>query len=255
VLYGHFIATVSMRSGAPMMGTPELGLMNYMIGQLARKYGVPWRSSGMLCGSKLVDAQAAYESVQNMYAVLLAGANYVLHAAGWLEAGLTASFAKFVLDAEQVAMFHRLGQGPRFEDFEEALQAMREVGPGGHYLGSAHTQTHFQSAFFMPELLDNNSYEQWLADGARDAPTRALEAAGPHARGLRGAGARPRGRGSSRGVHRRARGGPARQHGLIRRLRGPLPRRAVGRAGVSFREGRTPSSASMRASRAAITRA
>jgi len=177
MLYGHFMAAVSMRTGAPMMGTPELGLMNYMIGQLARRYEVPWRSSGMLCGSKVVDAQAAYESIQTMYAVLLAGANYVLHSAGWMEAGLAASVAKFVLDAEQIEMFHRLGQGPRFGDFKDALAAVREVGPGGHYLGTEHTQTHFQTAFFMPELLDNNNYEQWLADGAKDANTRALEAA------------------------------------------------------------------------------
>jgi trimethylamine--corrinoid protein Co-methyltransferase len=160
-----------------MAGTPELGLMNFMIGQLARKYRLPWRSSGMLCGAKTVDAQAAYESIQTMYAVLLAGANYVMHTAGWTEAGLAASFAKFALDAEQMAMFHKLGQGPRFEDFKDALQAMREVGPGGHYFGTEHTQAHFQSAFFMHELLDNNSYEQWEADGRKDAATRGLEAA------------------------------------------------------------------------------
>ena len=176
-VYGMFIATVSMKSGAPMFGTPELALMNLMVGQLTRRYRIPFRSSGMLCGSKVVDAQAAYESVQTMNAVLLGGANYVLHAAGWMEAGLAASFAKFVLDAEQIEMFYRFGQGPQFGDFEEALQAIREVGPGGHYLGSAHTQAHFQSAFFMPELLDNNSYEQWLADGSKDATTRALETA------------------------------------------------------------------------------
>jgi trimethylamine--corrinoid protein Co-methyltransferase len=177
MIYGQFVAAVSMKSGAPMAGTPELGLMNFMIGQLARKYRLPWRSSGMLCGSKTVDAQAAYESIQTMYAVLLAGANYVMHTAGWMEAGLAASFAKFALDAEQMQMFHKLGQGPRFDDFKDALQAMREVGPSGHYFGTEHTQAHFQSAFFMPELLDNNSYEQWEADGRKDATTRGLEAA------------------------------------------------------------------------------
>ncbi|MEO1018614.1 MAG: trimethylamine methyltransferase family protein [Pseudomonadota bacterium] len=177
-IYGHFMATVSMRSGAPMAGTPELALMNFMIGQLARRYGLPWRSSGMLAGSKIIDAQAAYESAFNMLPILLAGANFVLHSAGWTEGGLTANLAKFMLDCEQVEMLHKLGQGPRFEDFEDALEAVREIGPGGHFLGTAHTQANFQTAFFMPELADNNSFEQWLAEGSKDAPTRALEAAG-----------------------------------------------------------------------------
>ncbi|NIR58064.1 MAG: trimethylamine methyltransferase family protein [Gammaproteobacteria bacterium] len=177
MVYGQFTATVSMRSGAPMAGTPEICLMNYMIGQMARRYRLPWRSSGMNAGSKLVDAQAAYESNMTMHAVLLAGANFVFHAAGWLEAGLSASYAKFVLDAEQMEMYYRYAQGAVLDDFAEAMEAVREVGPGGHYLGTAHTQAHFQSAFFIPELLDNNNYEQWLLDGSKDANTRALEKA------------------------------------------------------------------------------
>lgn len=177
VIYGNFLATVSMKSGAPMAGTSELALMNFMIGQLARKYGVPWRSSGMLTGSKICDAQAAYESAFNMLPILLAGANFVMHTAGWSEAGLVANIAKFMLDAEQMEMLYRLGQGPRFDDFEEALGAIREVGPGGHFLGSAHTQAHFQDAFFMSKLADNNSFEQWQIDGAKDAATRGRAAA------------------------------------------------------------------------------
>jgi trimethylamine---corrinoid protein Co-methyltransferase len=177
MIYGHFLAAVSMRSGAPMAGTPELALMNYVIGQLIRRYKLPMRSSGMLCGAKTVDAQAAYESVQTMWPVLLCGANYVMHAAGWMEAGLAASFAKFVLDAEQIEMFYKFGQGPQFDDFEDALKAVREVGPGGHYLGTEHTQSHFQTAFLIPELADNNSFEQWQLDGSKDATTRALETA------------------------------------------------------------------------------
>jgi len=177
MIYGHFLAAVSMRSGAPMAGTPELALMNYAIGQLVRKYRLPMRSSGMLCGAKTVDAQAAYESVQTMWPVLLCGANYVMHSAGWMEAGLAASFAKFVLDAEQIEMFYKFGQGPQFDDLEDALRAVREVGPGGHYLGTEHTQSHFQTAFLIPELADNNSFEQWQLDGSRDATARALETA------------------------------------------------------------------------------
>jgi trimethylamine--corrinoid protein Co-methyltransferase len=131
----------------------------------------------MTAGSKLVDAQAAYESSMTMQSVLLAGANFCFHSAGWLEAGLTASFAKFALDAEQMEMYYRFAQGPILEDFGDAMAAIREIGPGGHYLGTAHTQQHFQSAFFMPELLDNNSFEQWLSEGGKDASTRGLEKA------------------------------------------------------------------------------
>lgn len=177
VIYGHFTATISMKSGAPMAGTPEMGFMNLMIGQLARKYGLPLRSSGMMAGSKKVDAQAAYESVQTMYPVFLAGTNYVMHSCGWDESGLSASFAKFVLDCEQIEMFYRFGQGPQFDDFEEAVATIKEVGPGGHYLGTDHTQSHFQTAFYMPELADANSYEQWLAEGKKDATDRAIEKA------------------------------------------------------------------------------
>ncbi|MDH3689846.1 MAG: trimethylamine methyltransferase family protein [Gammaproteobacteria bacterium] len=177
MVYGQFLATVSMKSGAPMAGTPEIAQMNFIIGQLARKYNLPWRSSGMVAGSKVVDAQAAYESNMTMFAVVLSGANYVFHAAGWNEAGLCASYAKFVLDAEQVAMFYKFAQGVSFDDFDEAIAAVREVGPGGHYLGTTHTQEHFETAFFMPELLDNNNYEQWVIDGATDANTRGLNTA------------------------------------------------------------------------------
>ncbi|MCH7942835.1 MAG: trimethylamine methyltransferase family protein [Proteobacteria bacterium] len=175
MIYGQFLAPVSMKSGAPMAGTPEVCTMNYMVGQLARRYRLPWRSSGMISGAKIVDAQAAYESIMTMHSVLLAGANFVLHAAGWLEGGLTASFAKFVLDAEQIAMFYKFAQGVDLDDLAGAMAAVREVGPGGHFLGTDHTRENFQSAFFMPELLDNNSFEQWEAEGSRDANTRAGE--------------------------------------------------------------------------------
>jgi trimethylamine--corrinoid protein Co-methyltransferase len=177
MILGSFLAAVSMKSGAPMAGTGELALMNLMIGQLARRYRLPWRSSGMLTGSKITDAQAAYESAFNMFPIMLAGANYVMHCAGWTEAGLTASFAKFMLDAEQMEMLWKFGHGPRFEDFDEAMATVGQVGPGGHFLGTSHTQAHFQDAFFMSELFDNNSFEQWLADGGKDAAARGLEAA------------------------------------------------------------------------------
>ena len=137
----------------------------------------------MTAGSKLMDAQAAYESSMTMQSVLLAGASYVFHAAGWLEGGLSASFAKFVLDAEQMEMYHRLGSGVDMSDLEEALDAVREVRPGGHFLGTAHTLAKFQTAFYAPKLLDNASFEQWTADGALDANQRALRRAQEMIRG------------------------------------------------------------------------
>jgi trimethylamine---corrinoid protein Co-methyltransferase len=172
-IYGHYLSTVSMKSGAPMAGTPEISLMNFMIGQMARHYGVPWRTSNTLGGAKTFDAQAGYESATTLMAVLMAGANYIWHSAGWNEAGMHCSMAKFVVDAEQCAMGYRMAQGIRWDDFDEALQAVRDVGPGGHYLGHPHTLENFQRAFFMPELFDNNSIEQWQAEGANDINARA----------------------------------------------------------------------------------
>jgi len=181
-VYGHYLSTVSMRSGAPMAGTPEISLMNALIGQLARRYGIPWRTSNTLGGAKTFDAQAGYESATTLMSVLAAGANYIWHSAGWNEAGMHCSTAKFVVDAEQCAMGHRFASGVNWTDFDEALAAVRDIGPGGHYLGHQHTLNHFESAFFAPELFDNSSFEQWEADGSKDITRRALE----HARKLLG---------------------------------------------------------------------
>ena len=176
-IYGHYLSTVSMQSGAPMAGTPEISLMNFMIGQMARYYDVPWRTSNTLGGAKTLDAQAGYESATTLMAVMLSGANYIWHSAGWNEAGMHCSTAKFIIDAEQCAMAYRMMEGLKWDDFDEALSAVRDIGPGGHYLGHPHTQANFQEAFFMPTLFDNNSYEQWVAEGSKDATTRALEKA------------------------------------------------------------------------------
>lgn len=176
-IYGHYLASVSMKSGAPMAGTPEISLMNFMIGQMARYYGVPWRTSNTLGGAKTFDAQAGYESATTLSAVMHAGANYIWHSAGWNEAGMHCSVAKFVVDAEQCAMAYRMAEGPRWDDFDQAIAAVSDIGPGGHYLGHAHTLEKFQSAFFMPELFDNNSIEQWSADGEKEITQRALETA------------------------------------------------------------------------------
>ncbi len=174
-IYGHYLSTVSMKSGAPMAGTPEISLMNFMIGQMARFYDVPWRTSNTLGGAKTFDAQAGYESASTMMAGLMSGANYLWHSAGWNEAGMHCSMAKFVVDAEQCAMGYRMAEGIRWDDFDEALEAVRDVGPGGHYLGHPHTLENFQRAFFMPEMFDNNSIEQWQADGGVEINERALQ--------------------------------------------------------------------------------
>ena len=174
-IYGHYLSTVSMKSGAPMAGTPEISLMNFMIGQMARYYDVPWRTSNTLGGAKTFDAQSGYESATTLSSVMHAGANYIWHSAGWNEAGMHCSVAKFVVDAEQCAMAYRMAEGPKWEDFDQAFDAVSDVGPGGHYLGHPHTQENFQTAFFMPELFDNNSIEQWQAEGSVEINERALK--------------------------------------------------------------------------------
>ena len=179
-IYGHYLSTVSMKSGAPMAGTPEISQMNFMIGQMARHYGVPWRTSNTLGGAKTFDAQAGYESATTLQAVMHAGANYIWHSAGWNEAGMHCSTAKFIVDAEQCAMAYRMAEGLKWHDFDQALSAVGDVGPGGHYLGHPHTQDNFQQAYFMPDMFDNNSIEQWVADGSVEITERALT----HARKL-----------------------------------------------------------------------
>jgi trimethylamine--corrinoid protein Co-methyltransferase len=177
VIYGQFMVTVDMKTGAPMGGTPEAAQMMFVMGQLARKYNLPWRTSGFHVGSKLNDAQAGYEANMLMHAAILSGANYIWHVAGWLEAGLACGYSKFVTDAEQLVGWYKYAGGMRFDDFKDAMAAVREVGPAGHYLGTQHTLENFEKAFFMPSLMDFNSFEQWNAEGAKDHDTRGREKA------------------------------------------------------------------------------
>jgi len=176
-IYGHYLSTVSMKSGSPMAGTPEISLMNMMIGQMARYYDVPWRTSNTLGGAKTFDAQAGYESATTMMAVLMSGANYIWHSAGWNEAGMHCSMAKFVVDAEQCAMGYRMMQGINWDDFDEAISSVADIGPGGHYLGHQHTLSNFQDAFFMPKLFNNDAIEQWVAEGSQEITERSLKEA------------------------------------------------------------------------------
>jgi trimethylamine---corrinoid protein Co-methyltransferase len=177
VVYGQFMVTVDMKTGAPMGGTPEAAQMMYVMGQLARKYKLPWRTSGFHVGSKLNDAQAGYEANMLMHAAILSGANYIWHVGGWLEAGLVCGYSKFVTDAEQLVGWYKYAGGLPFDDFKDAMAAIREVGPAGHFLGTQHTLEHFEKAFFMPTIMDFNSYEQWAAEGSKDHDTRGREKA------------------------------------------------------------------------------
>jgi len=176
-VFGQWLSTVSMKSGAPQAGMPEIDHMNMLTGQVARYYKLPWRCSGGCSSSKLIDAQAGYESARNMYGVLMAGANFVLSTTGYLDGALLQSYAKVALDGEQLEMMYRLGQGINFDELDGAIEAMREVPPGGHHLGTAHTLANFQSAFMMPELMNADSFEQWTVDGAKDAGRRGSDKA------------------------------------------------------------------------------
>ncbi len=173
VVFGTFASSISMQSGAPTFGTPEPALVLFGAAQLARRLGVPFRSGGGLCGSKIPDAQAAYEAANTLNATLMAGVNFALHAAGWLEGGLVMSYEKFVMDADQLGILQTLAHGINLSADGQALSAIQEVGPGGHFLGCAHTQAHFETAFYRSPIADNNSFEQWAADGEKDAAARA----------------------------------------------------------------------------------
>jgi len=159
--------------GAPTFGTPEPALVLYTMAALARRLGVPFRSGGSLCASKIPDAQAAFESANTLLPTCLAGVNFVLHTAGWLEGGLAMGYEKFVMDVDQAGMMHTLLAGIDLSPNGQAIDAMREVGPGKHFLGCAHTQANFENAFYRSPLADNNSYEQWEAEGSPDMTKRA----------------------------------------------------------------------------------
>ena len=175
VVMGAFVTSIDMNSGAPTFGTPEAAHITYGAGQLARRMGLPYRSSGGFTGSKLPDAQAAYETANSLNMGLLSGVNFMLHACGWLEGGLVSSFEKFVMDADQLGTLHHLAQGVAIDENAQAMGAIREVGPGGHYLGCEHTQANFKSAFWKSDVLDYKPFETWEDEGARD--TQALASA------------------------------------------------------------------------------
>ena len=173
VVLGSFASSMSMQSGAPTFGTPEPALVLYTMAALARRLGVPFRSGGALTASKVADAQAAYESTNTMQPTMLGGVNFVLHAAGWLEGGLSMGYEKFVLDTDQLGMWHAFSAGVDLSENGQALDAVLTNEPGMHFLGHPHTLANFEQAFYRSPVADNSSFEQWESEGARDAATRA----------------------------------------------------------------------------------
>ena len=208
VVYGAFQSTIDLQSGAPVFGAPESQLALYLSAQMARSYGIPFRSGGMFASSKIADAQAAYESVMAMFPVMQAHVNFVLHAAGWLEGGLTAGYEKFVLDCELLGMYHTFANGVDMSDEALAMGSIAQVEPGGHHLGTPHTMRHFRSAFYRAELFDYNSAEQWQLEGSLSATQRANAKYKDLLRAYERPRPGPRRRGSPAGLYGPSQAGP-----------------------------------------------
>lgn len=172
VVYGGFTSNVDMRSGAPAFGTPEAVKAAFASGQLARHIGLPWRSSGVST-SNTPDAQAGYETMMNMVGAVFGGANLIVHAAGWMESGLSASFEKLVLDVEMLQMFAEMFRPVPVSEAEIGAEAVRSVGPGGHFFGAAHTLERYAAAFYQPLVFSRQNFGQWVEEGMPTAAARA----------------------------------------------------------------------------------
>jgi trimethylamine--corrinoid protein Co-methyltransferase len=172
VMYGSFTSNVDMKSGSPAFGTPEYTKAAFGAGQLARRIGVPWRCSSATAANA-PDAQAAYESQMSLWGALLGGCNFVLHAAGWLEGGLTASFEKFILDVEMLQMFAEIFQPVPASTEDIGIEAVAEAGPGGHFFATAHTMQRYRDAFYIPLVSDWRNFGAWSDAGAKTATERA----------------------------------------------------------------------------------
>jgi trimethylamine--corrinoid protein Co-methyltransferase len=175
VVFGSFLSNTDMQSGSPSFGTPESAIGLFCTGQIARSFGLPWRSGGGLNSSQTVDAQAAYESLMTMLPTFLAGANFVLHSAGWLEAGLVSCYEKFIVDVEILRQLKHEFTPLEIDEESLAFGAHEEVGPGGHFLGAAHTLERFRECFYRPLLSSTENFERWQRNGGRDAAARAGE--------------------------------------------------------------------------------
>jgi len=175
VIFGSFLSNINMQSGSPCFGTPESAIGLLCTGQIARHIGLPWRSGGALTSSQSPDAQAAYEALMTMLPTFLAGANWVMHSAGWLEGGLVSSYEKFIIDIELLRMLQHEFRRLEIDEASLAFDAHLEVGHGGHFLGAAHTMERFRTCFYRPLLSSSENYERWLRNGAKDTAARAGE--------------------------------------------------------------------------------
>lgn len=173
VIYGGFTTNADLKSGSPAFGTPEGAWALLVGGQLARFYNLPYRGSGGLTNSNAPDAQAAYEATWNMWPCVLANTHLMMHSAGWMEGGLTASFEKFVIDVENLAMFHKFLEGFEITAENLALDMIAQVGPGGHHFGTSHTQARYREAFYQSDLADRQTFDGWNEEGAEDTAVRA----------------------------------------------------------------------------------
>ena len=175
VVFGSFLSNTDMQSGSPSFGTPESAIGLLCTGQMARHFGLPWRSGGGLTSSQAVDAQASYEAMMTMLPTMLAGTNYVMHAAGWLESGLVSCFEKFIVDIEILRMLETEFTPLEVTEETLAFSAHEEVGAGGHFLGAVHTLERFRECFYRPLLSSTENYERWQRDGGKDAAARATD--------------------------------------------------------------------------------
>ena len=175
VVYGSFLTTMDLKTGAPTFGTPESSLATMAISQLCRRLGLPFRCGGHLTASKIADAQAMQESTDTMNPAIMAGANFIFQSAGWLEGGLTIGYEKFVMDTDRCGAIARMINGLSLDDEEFAQDAYREAGIGSNFLGVGHTMRNYKTANYRAELADTNSFEQWIENGGKDMQQRAYE--------------------------------------------------------------------------------
>jgi len=177
VIFGSFLSNIDMQSGSPCFGTPESGIGLLCTGQIARRFGLPVRSGGGLTSSQTPDAQAGYESLMTMLPTFLAGINWVMHTAGWLEGGLVASYEKYVIDVQLLEMLQHEFTPLEIDEASLAFGAHDEVRHGGHFLGAAHTMERFRTCFYRPFLSSSDNYDRWMRGGAKDAAARAADVA------------------------------------------------------------------------------
>jgi trimethylamine--corrinoid protein Co-methyltransferase len=173
VIFGSFLSNIDMQSGSPTFGTPESATGLLCTGQIARHFGLPFRTGGAMTSSQVADAQAGYEALMTLLPTFLAGTNWVMHSAGWLEGGLVAGYEKFVVDIELVQMMQEEFRPLEIDEAALGFDAHVEVGHGGHFLGAAHTMERFRTCFYRPLLSSSENYERWMRNGAVDANGRA----------------------------------------------------------------------------------